>query len=84
VEEAAAMRDMLSPGTGRHYPLTMICAVFRVPPRRSTGPVNPFYDLIEGRSVMRLELDCYELAPRLLFLRPKQSAETDKGEHNEQ
>jgi putative transposase len=28
------MRERLSPGTGRRYPLTMICAVFRVP--RST------------------------------------------------
>jgi len=34
VEEAAAMRDAVSPGTGRRYPLRMICAVFRVP--RST------------------------------------------------
>ena len=28
------MRDVISLGTGRRYPLTMICAVFRVP--RST------------------------------------------------
>ena len=28
------MRGVRSPGTGRRYPLTMICAVFRVP--RST------------------------------------------------
>src|SRR3989442_970923 len=34
VEEAAAMRGAMSSGTGRRYPLTMICAVFRVP--RST------------------------------------------------
>ena len=34
MEEAAAMRGAMSPGTGQRYPLTMICAVFRVP--RST------------------------------------------------
>jgi putative transposase len=34
VEEAAAMRRAVSPGTGRRYPLTMICTVLRVP--RST------------------------------------------------
>src|SRR5947199_8942184 len=34
VEEAAAMRRAVSPGTGRRYPLTMICTAFRVP--RST------------------------------------------------
>ena len=34
MEEAAAMRSTVSPGTGRRYPLTMICAVFHVP--RST------------------------------------------------
>ena len=28
------MKGVMSPGTGRRYPLTMICAVFRVP--RST------------------------------------------------
>ena len=40
------MRGAVSPGTGRPYPLTMICAVWRVP--RSTvyqamapGPVAP-------------------------------------------
>jgi Transposase IS116/IS110/IS902 family len=31
VEEAQAMRAGVSPATGRRYPLTMICAVFRVP-----------------------------------------------------
>src|SRR5262249_13061242 len=31
VEEAQAMRAGVSPATGRHYPLTLICAVFRVP-----------------------------------------------------
>ena len=31
MEEAQAMRAVISPGTGRRYPLTMICAVFRVP-----------------------------------------------------
>jgi putative transposase len=42
VEEATAMRRGLSPGTGRRYPLTMICAVFRVPRStvyRMTAPV---------------------------------------------
>src|SRR5215831_12379608 len=34
VEEAAAMKGAVSPGTGHRYPLTMICAVLRVP--RST------------------------------------------------
>src|SRR5262249_47868727 len=34
MEEATAMRRALSPGTGRRYPLTMICAVFRVPRSR--------------------------------------------------
>jgi hypothetical protein len=34
VEEAAAMKGAVSPSTGRRYPLTMICAAFRVP--RST------------------------------------------------
>ena len=40
------MRSVVSPGTGRRYPLTMVCAVLRVP--RSTvyvamapGPVAP-------------------------------------------
>jgi hypothetical protein len=31
VAEAAAMRSTVSPGTGRRYPLTMICAVWGVP-----------------------------------------------------
>lgn len=31
LKEAAAMRHGVRPGTGRRYPLTMICAVFRVP-----------------------------------------------------
>ena len=30
MEEAAAMRGAVSCATGRRYPLTMICAVFRV------------------------------------------------------
>jgi len=30
VEEAAAMRGTVSAATGRRYPLTMICAIFRV------------------------------------------------------
>jgi len=30
VEEAAALRGAVSGATGRRYPLTMICAVFRV------------------------------------------------------
>jgi hypothetical protein len=30
VEEAAAMRGAVSSATGRRYPLTMICAIFRV------------------------------------------------------
>src|SRR4029453_5524564 len=41
VEEAAAMRDVVSRGTGRRYPLTMICAVLRVPRTtvyRTTAP----------------------------------------------
>jgi hypothetical protein len=48
VEEAAAMRSAVTPGTGRRYPLTPICAVFRVSratvyrtmtPARSAPPV---------------------------------------------
>ena len=31
MEEAAAMRGAVSPSTRRRYPLTMICAVYRVP-----------------------------------------------------
>jgi transposase InsO family protein len=31
MEEAAAMRGVVSPSTARPYPLTMICAVYRVP-----------------------------------------------------
>jgi len=31
VEEARAMKGRVSPGTQRPYPLTMICAVYRVP-----------------------------------------------------
>src|SRR3989442_5433872 len=31
VEEARAMKGRVSPGTQRLYPLTMICAVYRVP-----------------------------------------------------
>src|SRR4030095_10334794 len=37
VEEAAAMRGLMSPGTGRRCPLTMICTVFPVP-RSSVYP----------------------------------------------
>ncbi len=53
VEEAAAMRRAVSPGTGRRYPLTMICAVFRVP--RSTvylamtaAPIGPVIQAKRG------------------------------------
>jgi len=31
VEEARAVKGRVSPGTQRPYPLTMICAVYRVP-----------------------------------------------------
>src|SRR5690606_23425164 len=30
-EEAQEVRGMVSPSTGRRYPLTMICSVFRTP-----------------------------------------------------
>ena len=35
MEEAAAMRGVVSSATGQRYPLTMVCAVFRV--ARSTA-----------------------------------------------
>jgi len=46
VEEAAAMRRAVSPGTGRRYPLTMICTAFRVPrstvyPATTPAPAAP-------------------------------------------
>ena len=31
MEEARAIKDRVSPGTQRPYPLTMVCAVYRVP-----------------------------------------------------
>src|SRR5215467_8884322 len=43
VEEAAAMRGAVSAATGRRYPLTMICAVFRVARStvyRTTAPAS--------------------------------------------
>jgi hypothetical protein len=43
VEEAAAMRGLISPGNGRRYPLTMICAIMRVPRStvyRTTAPAS--------------------------------------------
>jgi putative transposase len=44
VEEARAMKERVSPGTRRRYPLTMICTVYRVP-RSSvyavTAPTRP-------------------------------------------
>jgi hypothetical protein len=45
------MRRALSPGTGRRYPLTMICAVFRVPRStiyRTTAP-TPAAPLVTGK-----------------------------------
>ena len=52
VEEAQGMRQQRSPGTGRRYPLTMICATYRLArssvyagpsaaPREPTGKRGP-------------------------------------------
>src|SRR5207245_1894978 len=41
VEEARAMKGRRSPGTQRPYPLTMICAVYRVPRSSVYGAAAP-------------------------------------------
>jgi hypothetical protein len=56
VEEAAAMRRAESPGTGRRYPLTMICTAFRAPRStvyRTTAPASAALPGVRSTSPMR-------------------------------
>ena len=75
MEEAAAMRSAVSPGTGRRYPLTMVCAVLRVPRStvyvaRAPGPVAPVVGAKRGPKTAVSDAEIVEAIRTVLAATP--------------